>query len=147
MIPFGRMRAIAATVLSLSVLSAGCFPHNAKKRTIAQLGEGGFIVGGIVILAVSNTSADCDVKAKAGEDTSACKDRATLISNIGFGLLLAGLVGFIATVTTAEDDSDNGPPKPDPSLTPLTPLTPPPVGPPGSTIATDPPAEPAPTTP
>lgn len=143
------MRAIAATLLSLSVLSAGCFPHNAKKRTIAQLGEGGFVVGGIVILAVSNTNADCDSMVMVGDDTSACKDRATLISNIGFGLLLAGLVGFIATVTTAVDDADNGPPKaaPDPSLTPAPPLAPAPAGPPGGTIATDPPATPAPTEP
>ena len=121
------MRAIAATLLSLSVLSAGCFPHNAKKRTIAQLGEGGFIVGGIAILAVANTGADCD-RMMPGDTTTDCKDRATLISNIGFGLLLAGLVGFIATVTTAEDDADNEPPKlsVDPPPAPLTPTSTPP---------------------
>ena len=51
------MRAVALLVIASLV---GCFPHNAHKRTIAQLVEGGVLASGIGMEYFANTSADCD---------------------------------------------------------------------------------------
>ena len=119
------MRAVAV-VLSLSLLTA-CFPNNERHRTIAKITEGGFVAGGIAILAVANTGADCDMAMRPGENPD-CKSDAGLVGGIGLSMIILGLVGFIATVSTAPDDKPAPPPPPPPATTP---------------IATDPPATPA----
>ncbi|MEO8703468.1 MAG: hypothetical protein ABI867_25700 [Kofleriaceae bacterium] len=117
------MRAVAV-VLSLSLsVSVGCFPDNARHRTIAKLTEGGFLVGGITILAVANTQADCDMDTRPGVGTMDCKSRNSFISGLGLTMILVGLVGFFATVTTEPDDDAKPAPAPLPSVTPPPPST------------------------
>ncbi len=113
------MRAVA---LVLCLALTACFPNNAKHRTYAKLVEGGLLATGIILLAVSNTGADCDI----GLGKPECKSRQSFVGGIGLSLILGGLVGFAATVTTAIDD------KPANTLTPVTPTpatTPPPSAP------------------
>ena len=96
------MRAVAL-LTSLSLL--GCFPHDPHARTISKLSEGGAVVAGIVVLALAGTGADCDAHIMtSGMPDSSCHTKATVLSDIGLGLLIGGLVGFIATVSTAEED-------------------------------------------
>ena len=90
-----------AVLLSLSLCA--CFPNNHKHRTIAKLTEGGLVAGGVVLLAVSNTQADCMGDMFPG-DQRECERDAGTISTIGFGMILVGLIGFIATVSTQPDD-------------------------------------------
>lgn len=111
------MRVIA--VLTCLALCA-CFPNNPKHRTYAKLVEGGFIAGGIGLLAFSSTQADCDMDVGLGMPKQDCQSRAGLISGIGLTLILLGMVGFAATVTTAIE-----PPATTPTTT-TTPTTPPP---------------------
>lgn len=125
-------------MLSMAVLFGGCFPHNAKKRTIAQISEGAVLVGGIGILAAVNTGADCDLQSMPGVPTEDCKTKASTVGNIGLGMILAGLVGFIATVSTAEDDKENEAPAVDnhdqkPMIAPPPILNPPSTNPTGPT--------------
>ena len=136
-------------MMSWSVLVGGCFPHNATKRTYAQLGEGAAIVGSLIILNQVKSGADCDQMLKVGQNTSDCKSTASTYGNIGFSLLLAGLVGFIATVSSAEDDAENEAPKPTSALTPAPPPPAPtqPMPAPTSPTPPPPPADPAPPTP
>jgi hypothetical protein len=94
------MRVIA--VLTCLAFCA-CFPNNPKHRTYAKLVEGGFIAGGIGLLAFSSTQADCDMEIGLGMPRQDCKSRAGLISGIGLTMILLGMVGFAATVTTAVD--------------------------------------------
>ena len=101
------IRAAVALVVSDSLL--GCFPHNARRRTYAQIGEGTAIVAGIAISAFSNTAADCDQMAGPGIDDSGCKSSARWASTAGVTLILAGLLGFVATVSTAEDAQQQQP--------------------------------------
>ena len=96
------MRAVAL-ILSIALLS-GCFPHNARKRTYAQLAEGGAIVSGIVIEALVNSGADCDQMGPVVNPNSDCRSKATIAGDIGLGLIIGGLVGFLATISTAEED-------------------------------------------
>lgn len=96
-------RAVVALLVSISMLMIGCFPHDAGKRRIAKIAEGGSLVTGIAISAFANTGADCDEMAMAGVETS-CRTNAKILSTIGVTLILAGLIGFIATVSTAEDE-------------------------------------------
>ena len=92
-------------MLSIAVLSsAGCFPHDAHKRTLAQLSEGGAILTGIAIEAAINSGADCDQMGPVVSPNSSCRTSSAIAGDIGLGLILAGLVGFLATVSTAEDD-------------------------------------------
>ncbi len=100
------MRAVAVVVI-LSLL-AGCFPHNAHKRTIAQLVEGGVLGVGIGMEYFANTSADCDQMKQSGGPVATCDTTRQAIGSVGVALILAGLVGFIATISSAEDDSENG---------------------------------------
>jgi hypothetical protein len=144
------MRSVALLLsFSLAAASGGCFPHNSKHRTYAQLTEGGMIVGGIGILTVVGTGADCDVKMVGDMSSDSCKTRASVIGNVGLGLILAGLVGFIATVSTAEDDKPAAKPDAIPP-TPPTPPAPAPIAPtppePANTTNTQA-TEPAPATP
>jgi hypothetical protein len=101
------MRAVAA-LLSVAVLS-GCFPNNPRARTIAKITEGGFIVAGIAILAVTQSSADCRPLPSGARDPN-CSNSANTIGDLGFGMILAGLVAFIATVSTTPDDKKSPPP-------------------------------------
>ncbi len=110
------MRAVA--LLTCLALTA-CFPNNPKHRTYAKITEGGFLAGGIALLAFSSTQADCDQEVGLGMPKMDCKSKAGLISGIGLTMILLGMVGFAATVTTAVDD---------PAPTPL-PTSPPPPGP------------------
>lgn len=111
-----RMRSSAALVAAFAITTGACFPNNAHHRTIAKYAEGGAILAGIAILAVAKTGADCRT-AIANMPDADCQNRAELVGDIGLGLLLTGLVGFIATVSTSEDDSANvGVPAPQPVL-------------------------------
>jgi hypothetical protein len=102
------MRAVAA-VLCVSLL--GCFPHSAKKRTYAQLAEGGALVAGIGINFLINSGADCDQMGMPGtvDPNADCHTKANVLGDVGFGLILGGLVGFIATISTAQDNTEAGP--------------------------------------
>jgi len=121
-------------------LSAGCFPHNARNRTIAEITEGAVAVTGVVIEGFVQSGADCDMNAHApGEPPIQCKQDASIAGGIGVGLILAGIVGFIATISAAEDDDT----KPKPIEIKAQPE-------PGPTIVVptgNPPATPAPTPP
>ena len=134
------MRAGVAAVLSLTLATSACFPHNPKARTYAKLGEGVSLAAGIVVLSFAKTGADCEMMNKFGQGDSSCKNTANLESAIGFGLILLGLGGFIATVSTAEVE------KPAPIVTPIATPPPPPAppAPPPMPIATDPNVPPAP---
>lgn len=132
---------------------SGCFPDNARHRTIAKYTEGGFLIGGIALLAVVNTGADCQPDV-AGMPDVACEDRAKLVGSIGLGLILAGLVGFIATVSTSPDDKPEPPaalpeaPKPpEPAQPAAAPIAAPVVPPPAEPAPAPAPTEPAPATP
>jgi hypothetical protein len=154
------MRAAVAFVSSIALLSGACFPDNEKHRTIAKVTEGGFIVGGIALLAVVNTGADCKPDV-AGMPDVACEDRAKLVGSIGLAMILAGLVGFITTVSTSPDDKPDQPaalpeaPKPPEPMQPMqSPAGPAPADPAPTTPPTPPteptppaPTEPTPTTP
>ncbi|MBX3161024.1 MAG: hypothetical protein KF773_34005 [Deltaproteobacteria bacterium] len=96
------MRA-AAVVVTLTCLATGCFPNNARHRTYAKFGEGAALVGGIAMLAASSTGADCSPQL-GRPGVIECRDSATMVGNVGLGLILVGLVGFLATVSTAPDD-------------------------------------------
>jgi hypothetical protein len=100
------MRAVALLVITAQL--AGCFPHNAHKRTIAQLVEGGVLATGIGMEYFANTTADCDqMKQETGNLNSSCGGVTQSIGSVGVGLILAGLVGFIVTISGAQDDADN----------------------------------------
>lgn len=99
------MRSAVACLLSVSMLLGACFPNNARHRMYAKFAEGGALVAGIGMLYVVNSGADCDMKSMpGGEPDDGCKTKAAWLGNIGLGLVLVGLLGFIATVSTSEDD-------------------------------------------
>lgn len=143
------MRAAVALTISASLLAGACFPNNAKHRMYAQLGEGGALVAGIGLLYLVNSGADCDMMSMpGGEPDDSCKTKATVLGDIGLGLILVGLIGFIATVSTSEDDKQTSPvttkpkveaPKPDPTPVPTPAPTPTPT--PTPDPATPPPAD------
>jgi hypothetical protein len=114
------MRAVA---LVMCLVFTACFPNNARHRTYAKLTEGGFLLGGIVLLGFSSTQADCDMDVKLGMPKSDCKSKAGLISGIGLTMVLLGMIGFAATQTTADDSKQTTPPTP--PTTPTPPATPP----------------------
>ena len=128
------MRAVALLV-SLAVSAGACFPHDPKAQNFAKLTEGGLVVAGISMLFVVNTGADCDLMAKPGMPADSCHTKATVLGDIGLGLILTGLIGFIATVSSAEDDkpattTTTAPPKTEnPAEPPKTESTPPPAAP------------------
>ncbi|HEU0036618.1 MAG TPA: hypothetical protein VFQ53_38660 [Kofleriaceae bacterium] len=113
------MRAVAG-LLTLSLLVPGCFPNNPRHRTIAKITEGGLIAGGVALLAVSNTGADCDSMSRPGVPTSDCKREAGVTGGIGLGLILVGMVGFIATVSTTPDTPAPAATAPTPAPVPAT---------------------------
>ena len=129
------MRVAAASVLSLALITGACFPDNARHRTIAKIVEGGVTLGGVVMLyGVNTTGADCAADVPGVSD-QACKDRAALLGNIGFSLVLAGLIGFIVTVSTAPDDKVT-------TVTTTKPAEPPPAPAPGAPALETAPAAP-----
>lgn len=148
------MRVAVALVLSLAVLSGACFPNNSRHQIYAKIAEGGVLLGGIGLLFVVNTGADCapDV---AGMPDTACEDKANLLGNIGLGLVLTGLIGFIVTVSTSGEDKVSTPaattlpaatPDPTPTSDPApTPDPTPTPDPPPPTEPVTPPGDPAPT--
>jgi hypothetical protein len=86
----------------------GCFPNNAKHRTYAKLGEGALVASGIAMLAVTNTGADCSpVLGRPG--VVECREKATIVGNVGLGMILVGMLGFVATVSTAPEDKTVAP--------------------------------------
>ena len=110
------MRAVAL-VLCASLVA--CFPHDAHKRTLAQLAEGGSIAAGIGIELAVGTGADCDMSMHVpGIPDSGCHTKASIVGDLGLALILAGLVGFIATVSSGEDDTAHAPPPIDIKATP-----------------------------
>lgn len=139
------MRAAVALLVSLSLFAGACFPNNKRHQMYAKLAEGGAIVAGIGMLYVVNSGADCDMmSAPGGQPDDDCKSKASVLGTVGLGLILIGLVGFIATVSTSEDDklvtpTTTAPPAPTPAPTPEPTPTPAPTPAP---IATDPPATP-----
>ncbi len=145
------MRVAVALVLSLAVLSGACFPNNSRHQTYAKIAEGGVLLGGIGLLFVVNSGADCTADV-AGKPDVACEDRANLLGNIGLALVLTGLIGFIATVSTSGEDkvstpvATTPPPAPTPEPTPTPTPDPTPTPTPDPTPPTEPvtpPADPA----
>lgn len=102
------MRLVIVTLLLASL--TGCFPHNAKHRKIAKWSEGGAIAGGILLLSVAGTGADCTAGPAGRPTYDDCRHKATLVGEVGLGLILAGLIGFGVTQVTTPDESQ--PPKP-----------------------------------
>jgi len=94
------MRAVAI----LLAVSA-CFPHDAHKRTLAKYAEGAALIAGIGLEYAANSQADCDQMKVAGMPDGNCGLKGTAIGDVGVGLILAGLVGFIVTVSTSEEDA------------------------------------------
>jgi hypothetical protein len=134
------MRSAVALML-VSSLIAGCFPHNSRNRTIAEIVEGGLAVSGVVVEAFVQSGADCDMTSAPGAPPVQCKQDASVGGGIGVALILAGVLGFVATISTAEDDNDTPKPieikaKPEPA-TIAVPTTNP--EPPAPTPATTPP--------
>lgn len=99
----------AAALLVSASLIAGCFPHDAHKRTIAQIVEGGTLVAGVGMEYFANSQADCDQSKQMTGDIGGgtCSGAGQAIGSVGVALILAGLVGFIVTVSGAEDDAAN----------------------------------------
>ncbi len=133
-------------MVSLSVGSVGsvgllgCFPHNARNRTIAEIVEGGLAISGVIVEGVIQSGADCNTTHAPGEPAMSCAQTASTAGSIGVALLLAGVVGFIATISTAEDDD-----KPVPIEIKATPI-PAPTPTSGSAAgSTSPPFDPTPT--
>jgi hypothetical protein len=112
------MRSVVALLLTAS-MSVGCFPTDPHKRTLAQFGEGGAVVGGIVLEALLSTGADCDVMGKIGQPPDPnCHQKSATLGGIGVALILGGLLGFVATISTAEEAKE--PPKIDIKAVPST---------------------------
>ena len=101
------MKAVVAALVAVSLTA--CFPNNKKHRTYAKIGEGAAIASGIGLLYFTSSGADCDAMRGIGSDTSGCRANADVMSAIGFGLILAGLSGFIVTVSTSPEDKPDQP--------------------------------------
>lgn len=94
------MRAVSFIVV-LSLLG-GCFVHDAHRRRMTKYAEGGAIVGGIVLLSVTGSGADCMNTGPADREAyDSCRSRATVMGDAGLALILGGLLGFAFTQMTA----------------------------------------------
>ncbi len=133
------MRSAVALLLASS-LFAGCFPHNTRDRTIAEIVEGGIAVSGVVVESFVQSGADCTMQAAPGEPPLKCESNASVGGGIGVALILAGVVGFIATISSAEDDDkpatieikakpEPAPAPTDPAAAPVTPTAAEPAAP------------------
>jgi hypothetical protein len=132
--------AVALVMASLSFGGVGCFPHNARNRTISELVEGGLAISGVIVEGVVQSGADCNTTHAPGEPAMACAQTASTVGGIGVALILAGVVGFIATISTAEDDDKPAPVE----IKAAPPPAPVPAAAPGTGSAT-PPFDPTPT--
>jgi hypothetical protein len=139
------MRSAVALVLVGSLTLAGCFPHSARNRTISEIVEGGLAVSGVVVESFVQSGADCDMTHAPGAPPVTCKQNAALGGGIGVGLILAGVIGFIATISTSEDDDDK--PKPIEIKAAPTTAAPATTPAPAPTVPVAPPAAAAPTAP
>jgi hypothetical protein len=127
------MRSVVASALVVSISLMGCFPHSARNRVIAEITEGALVAGGIAIEAGTSTQADC--QAQTGGMNCSSSGAA---GGIGLGMMLLGLVGFIATISSSEDDkpappaidikATPAPVAPVATPTPVPPTTPAPAG-------------------
>lgn len=99
-------------VLLLATLVTGCFPHNARHRKLAKWTEGGAIAGGVLLLSAAGTGADCTAGPSGRDAYDSCRTRATVVGDLGLGLILAGLVGFGITQMTSGDGSEAPAPTP-----------------------------------
>ncbi len=99
-----------AAVVSLTLLMAGCFPHNAKYRAYAKWAEGGSLVAGIALAGLSGTTADCPMMVGVEGDQTSCRNTANALQGTAVVLILAGRRGVGASVSTAADE--DGVPKP-----------------------------------
>jgi hypothetical protein len=130
------MRSALALTLVTALFGAGCFPHSARNRGIAEIAEGAVLVSGVILEATVTTTADCQADLAPPPN---CGANGTRNGAIGVGLILTSLVAFIATISSAEEQA-NSPivtTTPKPAATP--PMAPPPMPSPL------PPTEPAPT--
>ncbi len=97
------MKAVVALFCSVAVLT-GCFPNNPQHRTYAKWAEGTALIAGIAVSAFANTGADCDSMEMPGPNVeNNCRTQAKWLGTLGLGLILGGLLGFVATISTAED--------------------------------------------
>jgi hypothetical protein len=126
-------------MLAGSMMLPGCFPHNARNRTISEIVEGGLSISGVVVESFVQSGADCDMTHAPGAPPVSCKQNAALGGGIGVALILAGVIGFIATISTAEDDD-----KPKPIEIKAAPTTAAPMAAPAPTAAPAPPPAAAP---
>jgi hypothetical protein len=92
------MRTLVASALVVSVSLMGCFPHSARNRAIAEITEGALVAGGVVLEAGVTTQADCQAQTGMG-----CSSSSGAAGGIGLGMILLGLVGFIATISSSDD--------------------------------------------
>jgi hypothetical protein len=114
--------------------------------------EGGLAVSGVVVESFVQSGADCDMTHAPGAPPVTCKQNAALGGGIGVGLILAGVIGFIATISTSEDDDKPKPieikaapttaapatmPAPAPTATPVAPPAAAPVAPAPAPTATN----------
>jgi len=97
------MKRLVCVLLVVSM--AACFPHNARNRRIAKWSEGGAIAGGIAMLAITGTGADCTAGPAGRGAYDDCRRNATITGDLGLGLILAGLVGFGITQITSPDET------------------------------------------
>ncbi len=107
------MNRLVCVLLVISM--AACFPHNTRRRRLAKWSEGGVIAGGIAMLAVTGSGADCTAGPAGRAAYDDCRRNATITGDIGLGLILAGLVGFGITQITTPDETAP-PPAPLPRL-------------------------------
>jgi len=98
--------------LALVLSTTACFPHNARHRRIAKWTEGGAIAGGIALLSVANTGADCTAGPAGRPEYDSCRHDAMLVGDVGLALILGGLVGFGVTQMMSPDETAPPPPKP-----------------------------------
>jgi hypothetical protein len=141
------MRSAVALMLASSLV-AGCFPHNSRDRTIAEIVEGGIAVSGVVLEGFVQSGADCTTMSAPGEPPLKCESNASVGGGIGVALILAGVVGFIATISSAEDDDKPTvieiKAKPEPAPAPSDPAAPAVTAPAPAPTPVAPPVAPAP---
>ena len=124
------MRCALALTLATGLLGAGCFPHSARNRGIAEIIEGAVLAGGVILETQVTTTADCQADVSPPPN---CGANGTRNGSIGVAMILTGLVAFIATISSAEVESsapiitNSAPPAPRPTTMPAPPPAPSPA--------------------
>jgi hypothetical protein len=112
--------ALALTLATTLLFGAGCFPHSARNRTIAEIAEGAVLVSGVILEATVTTTADCQAELAPPAN---CGANGSRNGAIGVGLILTGLVAFIATISSAEEQANSpivtNAPAPAPAMAPV----------------------------